>query len=99
MYRLDRLSSQSNDNLHLSETRLLETASLKTGETNDNRQQGAKIMDIPTQLSLEQQFKLEVLRDQVKSLSREQAQEYLLEVLRQNMVKDNLFKHLLKRGA
>ncbi|MBK4732369.1 NblA/ycf18 family protein [Oxynema sp. CENA135] len=56
-------------------------------------------MDIPTQLSLEQQFKLEVLRDQVKSLSREQAQEYLLEVLRQNMVKDNLFKHLLKRGA
>ncbi|RMH76052.1 MAG: phycobilisome degradation protein NblA [Cyanobacteria bacterium J007] len=56
-------------------------------------------MDIPTQLSLEQQFKLEVLRDQVKNLSREQAQEYLLEVLRQNMVKDNLFKHLLKRGA
>ncbi len=56
-------------------------------------------MDIPTQLTLEQQFKLQILRDQVKTLSREQAQEYLLEVLRQNMVKDNLYKHLLKKAA
>ncbi|MBW4493014.1 MAG: NblA/ycf18 family protein [Oscillatoria princeps RMCB-10] len=56
-------------------------------------------MDIPTSLTLEQQFKLQVLREQVKTLSQEQAQEYLLEVLRQNMVKDNLFKHLLKKGA
>ncbi len=56
-------------------------------------------MDIPTSLTLEQQFKLQILREQVKTLSREQAQEYLLEVLRQNMVKDNLFKHLLKKGA
>jgi uncharacterized protein YaaW (UPF0174 family) len=56
-------------------------------------------MDIPTSLTLEQQFKLQILREQVKTLSREQAQEYLLEVLRQNMVKDNLFKHLLKKGS
>lgn len=56
-------------------------------------------MDIPTGLTLEQQFKLQVLREQVKTLSQEQAQEYLLEVLRQNMVKDNLFKHMLKKGA
>jgi hypothetical protein len=56
-------------------------------------------MDIPTGLSLEQQFKLQVLKEQVQNLSREQAQEYLIEVLRQNMVKDNLFKHLLKKAA
>lgn len=56
-------------------------------------------MDIPAQLTLEQEFKLQILREQVKTLSREQAQEYLLEVLRQNMVKDNLYKHLLKKAA
>ncbi|MCU0517880.1 MAG: NblA/ycf18 family protein [Oscillatoria sp. Prado101] len=56
-------------------------------------------MDIPTGLTLEQQFKLQILREQVKTLSREQAQEYLLEVLRQNMVKDNLFKQMLKKGT
>lgn len=54
-------------------------------------------MDMPTSLTLEQQFKLQVLRDQVQTLSREQAQEYLLEVLRQNMVKDNLFRYMTKK--
>ena len=49
-------------------------------------------------LSLEQQFKLQVLREQVQGLTREQAQECLMEVLRQMMVKDNLVKHLLKNA-
>ena len=52
-------------------------------------------MDLPAQLSMEQQFKLQVLKEQVSSLSKEQAQEYLLEMFRQMMVKDNLVKHLL----
>lgn len=55
-------------------------------------------METPGQLTLEQQFKLQVFRDQVKGLTQEQAQEYLLEVLRQMMVKDNLFKNLLKNS-
>jgi len=55
-------------------------------------------MDTPAKLSLEQQFKLEVLKDQVKKLSQEQAQEYLIEVFRQMMVKDNLMKQLLKNA-
>ncbi len=50
------------------------------------------------QLSLEQQFKLKVLQEQVQDLSKEQAQEYLLEMFRQMMVKDNLFKHLIKHA-
>ncbi|MCC3408964.1 MAG: NblA/ycf18 family protein [Microcoleus sp. PH2017_10_PVI_O_A] len=55
-------------------------------------------MDMPaTSLSMEQQFKLQVLREQVKSLSQDQAQEYLLEVMRQNMVKENLLKHWMKK--
>lgn len=55
-------------------------------------------MEMPTGLTLEQQFKLNVYKQQVKQLSQDQAQEYLLEVLRQMMVKENLFKHLLKNA-
>ena len=54
-------------------------------------------MDMPTtSLSMEQQFKLQVLRDQVKTLSQDEAQEYLIEVMRQNMVKENLLKYWMK---
>ena len=55
-------------------------------------------MNGTNQLSLEQQFKLQVLSEQVSDLSREEAQEYLLEMFRQMMVKDNLFKHLMKHA-
>ncbi|MDJ0617585.1 MAG: NblA/ycf18 family protein [Calothrix sp. MO_192.B10] len=55
-------------------------------------------MEFPTQLSLEQQFRLQTLKEQVKNLSQEEAQNFLLEVLRQMMVKDNLVKHLLKQA-
>lgn len=53
-------------------------------------------MNMPAQLSMEQQFRLQILQTQVKNLSQEEAQDCLLEVLRQMMVKDNLVKHLLK---
>lgn len=53
-------------------------------------------METPGNLSLEQQFKLEVLQKEVKRLTQEQAQAYLIELLRQNMVKDNLLKHWIK---
>ncbi|MEK0182739.1 MULTISPECIES: NblA/ycf18 family protein [Microcoleus] len=55
-------------------------------------------MDMPISLSMEQQFKLQVLREQVKTLSQNEAQEYLLEVMRQNMVKENLLKFWMKKG-
>ena len=53
-------------------------------------------MESPISLTVEQQFTLRVLTEQVKSLNKEQAQEYLLEVLRQMMVKDNVVKQLMK---
>ncbi|PZO60828.1 MAG: phycobilisome degradation protein NblA [Phormidesmis priestleyi] len=53
---------------------------------------------LPGSLSLEQQFKLQIVKDQVRGLSLEQAQEYVVEVMRQMMVKDNLVKHLLKNA-
>jgi hypothetical protein len=55
-------------------------------------------MDLSGQLSMEQQFKLKVLQEQVQGLSKEQAQEYLLEMFRQMMVKDNLVKNLLRNA-
>ena len=53
-------------------------------------------MDIPLNLSLEQRFNLKIYEDQVKNLSPEESQQFLLEVLRQLMLKDNMVKHLLK---
>lgn len=50
-------------------------------------------------LTLEQQFQLRMYQDQVFSLSQEQAQEFLVEILRQMMVKDNLLKHFIKNAA
>lgn len=54
------------------------------------------MMELPLHLSLEQNFNLKVYEDQVKSLSQEQAQDYLLEVMRQLMIKDNVIRHLMK---
>ncbi|SKB15876.1 Phycobilisome degradation protein NblA homolog 2 [Planktothrix sp. PCC 11201] len=53
-------------------------------------------METSANLSLEQQFKLQILREQVKNLNLEEAQDYLLELLRQSMVKDNLLRQWIK---
>jgi Phycobilisome degradation protein nblA len=49
-------------------------------------------------LTLPQQFLYKVQSDQVKNLSAEAAQDLLIDVLRQLMVKDNVIRHLLKEG-
>jgi hypothetical protein len=55
-------------------------------------------MELPVKLSLEQQFNYKVYEDQVKSLDKNQAQEFLLQVVYQLMVKDNVIRHLLKNA-
>ncbi|RUT04265.1 hypothetical protein DSM106972_044930 [Dulcicalothrix desertica PCC 7102] len=55
-------------------------------------------MNFPNELTLEQQFRLQTLKDQVQTLSQQEAQEFLMEVLRQMMVKDNLVKQLFKQA-
>lgn len=54
-------------------------------------------MDLPMELSLEQEFNLKMYEEQVKGLNPEQSQKFLLEVLRQLMVKDNMLKCLMKQ--
>jgi Phycobilisome degradation protein nblA len=54
-------------------------------------------MDISAlELSLEQQFSLSKYELQVKELSQERAQEFLIEAFRQLMVKDNAIRSLIK---
>jgi hypothetical protein len=48
------------------------------------------------QLSLEQEFALMQYEKQVTSVSQTQAQELLIEVFRQLMVKDNVIRSLMK---
>ena len=54
-------------------------------------------MNIPLSLTMEQEFNLQMYQDQVKCLSSEQAQDFLLEVMRQLMIKDNVIRHLIKQ--
>ena len=53
-------------------------------------------MNQSNQLSFEQEFSLRRFSDQVQNLSREQAQDLLIELSRQMMIKDNLYKQLLQ---
>lgn len=52
-------------------------------------------MDSLGQLSLEQELELQIIKDQVTRLSLEQAQAYIVDIMRHMMVRDNLVDHLL----
>ncbi len=47
-------------------------------------------------LTVEQQFQLKALESQIQNLSREQAQESLLEAVQQGMLKDNIINRYTK---
>lgn len=53
-------------------------------------------MYLNSELSLEQQFKLRVLKQEVQNLSKEQSQEYLVETFKQLMIKDIWISQILK---
>ena len=53
-------------------------------------------MESPIALTLEQEFQLSVLKKEIASLTTEQAQENLLEIMRQLMLKDNWIRHTFK---
>ena len=52
-------------------------------------------MNQSTKLSIEQEFQLKKFAAQVQHLSREQAQELLIELHRQMMVKEKMYQHFL----
>jgi hypothetical protein len=53
-------------------------------------------MDKPIELSLEQQFNLRSFQDQVAHMSREQAQQFLIKLYEQMMLRETMYKHFLK---
>lgn len=50
----------------------------------------------PLELSLEQQFSLRSFESQVRQMSQEQAQEFLVKLYEQMMMREATYKHLLK---
>ncbi len=53
-------------------------------------------MDRPIELTLEQRFSLRSFETQVKQMSREQAQEFLVKLYEQMMLRETMYKHFLK---
>ena len=54
-------------------------------------------MNIPTSLSLEEELQLRKFSDLVQRMSREQAQEFLIELHRQMMFKDKMYRRFIKQ--
>ena len=53
-------------------------------------------MSEPVQLSLEQQFNLRSFESQVAKMSREQAQDFLVKLYEQMIVRENMYKQFIK---
>ena len=54
-------------------------------------------MNPPTSLSLEEELQLRKFSDLVQCMSREQAQEFLIELHRQMMLKDKVYQRFIKQ--
>lgn len=53
-------------------------------------------MSQPIELSLEQQFSIRSFQTQVEQMSREQAQDFLIKLYEQMIVRENMYKAFLK---
>ena len=53
-------------------------------------------MSQPLELSLEQQFSIRSFQNQVQQMSQEQAQEFLIKLYEQMMVRENMYKSFIK---
>jgi outer membrane lipopolysaccharide assembly protein LptE/RlpB len=53
-------------------------------------------MSNPAGLSLEQQFSIRSFQTQVEKMSREQAQDFLVKLYEQMMLRENMYKEFLK---
>lgn len=53
-------------------------------------------MDFSNELSLEQEFKLAIYNEKINKMNVVQSQNYLLAVLKQMMIIDNIIKHMVK---
>jgi hypothetical protein len=54
-------------------------------------------MDHAFELSMEQEFSIRSFSDQVQGLSREEAQDFLVKLYRQMVMKETMYKHFLSQ--
>ncbi|MEM1369742.1 MAG: NblA/ycf18 family protein [Cyanobacteria bacterium P01_H01_bin.15] len=54
------------------------------------------MMNVPMDLSLEQKFSLKRYESEVSNLSADESKDFLMQVLKQLMIKDNIIKNLIK---
>jgi len=50
----------------------------------------------PAELTLEQQFSIRSFESQVQNMSREQAQDFLVKLYEQMIMRETMYKHFLK---
>jgi hypothetical protein len=55
-------------------------------------------MNTTVELSLEQQFSLRAFSEQVKDLSQEQAQSFLVDMYQQMIIKEKMYQNFLRQG-
>jgi Phycobilisome degradation protein nblA len=55
-------------------------------------------MNTTVELSLEQQFSLRAFSEQVKDLSQEQAQSFLVDMYKQMIIKEKMYQNFLRQG-
>ena len=53
-------------------------------------------MDFSNELSLEQEFKLTIYNEKINKMDKENSHDYLIELLKQMMMLDNIIKHTVK---
>ena len=54
-------------------------------------------MSQPVELTLEQQFSIKSFETQVQQMSREQAQEFLVKLYEQMLMREAMYRHFLKQ--
>lgn len=54
-------------------------------------------MDGAFELSMEQEFSIRSFEDQVQGLSQKEAQEFLVKLYRQMVMKETMYKHFLSK--
>ena len=53
-------------------------------------------MSSPMELSIEQQFSLRFFQTQVEKMNRQQAQEFLIKLYEQMLLRENMYKDFIK---
>nr|QUE29375.1 nblA [Erythrotrichia longistipitata] len=56
-------------------------------------------MNFSNGLSLEQEFKLTIYNEKINKMTTEESQDYLVEILKQMMIVDNIIKHMVKNTS